>query len=152
VLIILTFLLAGCSNNSRQTTSNFGITNIPSTIILQVNDKDVSIPLTDYKIIHNNGNGTATSTNPNDSAKNNKFKTPMYSTYSPNSKVIIVKSINKQPKINVSYFDRQTNKEVNLNMKDTGFYIPKVKGKYDYSIHAVWTNCDATYTFLVNVN
>jgi hypothetical protein len=148
-LIISTFLLLGCSTNSQQTSSHKGIINIPSTINLKINSKDVTIPLTHYDLLKHNNDGS-TSMTTKDPA-NKTFKTPAYSTYLPNSKVIIDKNIKNQPKIKVSYFDKQSNKEVQLKLKDSGFNLPKTSGKYDYSIHSIWSNCDATYTFLVNI-
>lgn len=140
----------GCSyqNQNSQAMNKNDINKLPSTITLKVNNENVSVPLTDYLVIKDNGNGTSSSTNPNDSAKKSNFKPPTFSTYSPNTEVKIVKN---KPTIKGNYFDQQTNKQINIKITNNGFKLPKKQGKYVYRIHAIWHNYDATYTFLVNI-
>lgn len=145
VLIICTFLLSGCLTNSQPTISRKGIINIPSTVTLKVNNKVVSIPLTDYQLIHNNGDGTSTITNANDSSKPSKFKTPEYLTFTKTS-MVTINPIKNNPKIEV--IDVKSNR---VMLKNHLFKLPSKKGKYRYTVHVFWSNGKATYIFLAKV-
>lgn len=61
-IIICTILLSGCFTPSQSTAGRKGIITIPSDLTLKVNNKDVNIPLTDYHLIHQNGDGTISET------------------------------------------------------------------------------------------
>lgn len=147
-LIVLSLILVGCTTDSKQsnTVSN-DIINIPSSINIEVNNKSMSIPLTSYVTIKHLENGTVSETT-HDHATKKLSKEYATFTLSPNEVVLVDKTIKNHPKISVNYFDKQSNKQIELTLSNNSFKIPSNKGQYEYRIDATWHNCRATYTFL----